>query len=259
MRNKRTYFILIIILIVFFLVMFFVFGTDNIKVGKYNTTLLVGEDTVWSYSDKKWTNITKTTSIQKLNWNKFNVYSNNEKVGEYQLWYSDKWYAFDDDNNAVTLDGDFLAYKSNHTINVKGFTEEEITDSTYVDYVLKENDLSTSSQFTSAYKTSFDFDSDGVEEDFYVISNAFPTDFEPENIFSIVFMVKDSTVYYIYNDISKNVSFNGCKPFLTSFIDVDEDDVYEFILGCGRYSVSEQVNMLYQFEEDSFKIIISNQ
>jgi len=33
-------------------------------------------------------------------------------------------------------------------------------------------------------------------EDFYLISNAFPLDFDPEKIFSIVFMVKNEKIYY---------------------------------------------------------------
>jgi hypothetical protein len=246
MRDKKTYIILLIILFVFFIVMFLIFGRENIKQNNYTTTLLVGNDTIWSYSNRNWINITKSSSISDLNWKEFVVYSNNEKVGTYQLWHDDKWYAFDSSKNAVTINGDFLAYRANHNINVVGINEEEIN-------------LSTTSLFTSSYKTSFDFDSDGVEEDFYVISNAFPTDFNPDKIFSIVFMVKDNLVYYIYNDISQNVSFNGCKPFFTSFLDIDSDNTYEFILSCGRYSISEQVNMLYKYEDNSFKIAISNQ
>ena len=106
---------------------------------------------------------------------------------------------------------------------------------------------------------SFDFDNDGKDEDFYVISNVFPLDFEPEMSFSIVFMVKDNNIYYIYNDVSKNNFTNGCKPFFTSFLDADNDGTYEFILSCGRYSISEQIDMLYKYSDDEFKILISNQ
>lgn len=259
MRNKKTYIILLLVLIVFFVVMFLIFGVNNIRQSKYDTTIIVGDNTVWTYSNNRWLDLKTRSSIEALNWKKYNLYVNNEKLGNYYLWHDDKWYAFDDDKNAVVLDGELLAYRANFPVSILKYTEENITDRTYVDYVLEENNLSLSSQFTSFYKTSVDFDSDGEAEEFYVISNAFPIDFDPEMIFSIVFMVKNDTVYYIYNDISENRSFNGCKPYFTSFLDTNNDNEYELILSCGRYSTAEAVNMLYKFEEDSFKIAISNQ
>ena len=258
MRDKKVYIILLIILVVFFLVMFFAFGVTNIRQGKQNTTILIGDDTIWSYDKKKWLSLTTRSSIEKLNWKEFQVYLDNEKFGSYYLWHDDKWYAFDSKKNAVSLDGEFLAYRANCEMKILPFQEENIVDYTYVDAVLKENDLSLSSLFTTTSKISLDFDDDGADEDFYLISNAFPLDFEPEKIFSIVFMVKNEEIYYIYNDISDNRSFNGCKPYFTSFLDADNDNNLEFILSCGGYSTSEPVHMLYEYEQDAFKIAISN-
>ena len=189
MIKNRTYIILLSCLAVFGIVMFLVFGVGNIKNGTYSSTIIVGDSTIWSYNNKKWKNISYKSSIEKLNWDTYKVYSNNKLVGNYLMYYSDKWYV----------------------------------------------------------------------EDFYLVSNAFPLDFDPEYIFSIAFMVKDKKIYYLYNDISKNTSFNGCKPYYNSFMDVNNDGVYEIILSCGKYSASEQVDMLYNYTDKGFKIIISNQ
>ena len=259
MRKKSTYVVLLIILLVFFVVMFLTFGIKNIREGKYGVTLIVGDNTIWSYNNRKWNNITSSASVQKLNWEKYKVFENNEEKGEYSLWHDDKWYAFDDEKNAINIDGNLLAYRANFNMKVYPFKEEKIDSMDYVAYVLEENNISTSSKFTTSYKVHFDFDNDGVNEDFYLVSNAFPMDFDPETIFSLVFMVKDNQIYYIYNDVSENRSFNGCKPFFTSFLDVNNDNTYEFVLSCGRYSIEEQVDMLYQFEDGAFKIIISSQ
>lgn len=261
MRDKKVYIVLLIILGVFFVSMFLIFGLSNIKSAKDSATIIVGDSTVWNYNNKKWLNLTTQKSISKLNWQKFNVYVNNEEFGQYSLWHDDKWYAFDDNKNAVMLEGSIFAYKSNFDMKIVRFEENEIDDRTYVDYVLEENNLSLSSKFTASYKTSIDFDNDGKSEEFYLISNAFPLDFDPEMIFSIVFMVKNERVYYLYNDISEHRSFNGCKPFFTSFLDVDNDKYHELILSCAGYSTSNQVDMLYKFnkDEDAFKIVISNQ
>ena len=128
------------------------------------------------------------------------------------------------------------------------------------DKVLEEKGFSLSSNFTVLNKIDFDYDEDGQEEEFYVMSNVFPIDFIPDYLFSIVFMVKNGEIYYIYDDVSKNTGYNGCKPYFTSFLDTNNDGKYEFILSCGRYSNAHKNNMLYQFNDelDSFKILISN-
>lgn len=261
MVSKKVYVVLLIIIAVFFTFMFLTFGVENVKQENYTSTIVVGNSTVWDYSNKNWVNIRATTSIEKLNWNKFLVYSNNEKLGEYSLWYDEKWYVFDDDKNPVKLDGDLLAISANFDVKVLPFNLETLNnnDMKYIYTVLQKNGLSVENEFTSLGKVRVDFDNDGVVEDFYVMSNVFPTDFNPKMLFSIVFMIKDNSIYYIYNDISENRSYNGCKPYFNSFIDTNNDNTYEFILSCGKFGSNNQVDMLYQFEENAFKIAISNQ
>ena len=203
MVNKRVYIVLFVILIVFFVIMFAVFGTKNIKEEKVSEVLIVGDSTVWKYSNKKWYNITYKSSFQQLSWKKYKVFSNNEELGTYYLWYSDKWYAFDENKEAVRVEGDLFAYSSKFDLKVKNVDMENVDDFEHVNYVLESNDISTSSKFTSIYKMDFDFDNDSNVETFYLISNAFPLDFEPEKSFSIAFMVKDNTIYYIYKDLGK--------------------------------------------------------
>lgn len=262
MINKKTYILLFIVLVVFLGVMFLAFGVNNIKKNTYDTTIIVGDSTIWTYNKKNWLNLRNKSSIAELNWKEFNIYLNNEKFGKYSLWYDDKWYAFDKNRNAVKMEGDMLAYRANFDLNVLQFSEEEITDRTYVDYVLEENNLSVDSQFSSSYKVSLDFDNDDNVEEFYLLTNVFPLDFIPDVLFSIVFMVKDGKVYYLYNGIRENRSLsNGCKPFFNTFLDADNDKTAELILSCAGYSVSGQTDMLYKFDklEDAFKIVISNQ
>ncbi len=261
MVNKKVYIVLLIIIAVFFAFMFLTYGVDNIKEQNYTSTIIVGNSTVWDYSNKNWMNIRSNASIDKLNWNKFLVYSNNEKLGEYSLWYDDKWYVFDDEKNSINIDGDLLAISANFDVKVRPAKFEQLNneDMQYIYSVLQKNNLSTDNKFTSLGKVRFDFDSDGVVENFYVMSNVFANDFTPKMIFSIVFMIKDNSIYYIYNDISENRSFNGCKPFFNSFIDINNDNKYEFILSCGKFGSNNQVDMLYEFDENAFKIAISNQ
>ena len=261
MVSKKVYIVLIVMIAVFFTFMFLTYGVDNVKENNYTSTIVVGNSSVWDYSNKNWVNIRATTSIDKLNWNKFLVYSNNEKIGEYSLWHDDMWYVFDEDRNPVKIDGDLLAISANFDVKVLPFNVETLNneDMKYVYSVLQKNNLSIENEFTSLGKIRVDFDSDGEKDNFYIMTNAFPTEFNPKMIFSIVFMIKDNSIYYIYNDISENRSFNGCKPYFNSFIDINNDNKYEFILSCGKFGSNNQVDMLYEFEENAFKIAISNQ
>ena len=258
MQSKKTYIVILGFIIIFGVVMFLALGVDNIKKNKQGTTLIIGNNTVWTYNKQRWKNISSKGQFQQFNWQEFTVFDNNEKLGNYNLWYDDKWYLFDKKKNAINYEGDLVAYQANYDIDILKFEEQEIIDTKYVDYVLEENGLDIDSQFTSNYKVSVDFDNDGQEEELYLISNAFAIDFNPNKIFSIVFMIKDDYVYYLYNDISTNNSLNGCKPFLKTILDADNDGVYEFVISCAQYSTSTETDMHYKYVDDNFKIVISN-
>lgn len=259
MVKKRTYIILIAVLIIFLIIMFLVFGSKNIKKGGYTSIFILGNSTVWKYSNNDYYNITYKSSFQKLSWNSYDIYSNNEKIGNYYLWYNDKWYVFDKEKNPINVSGDFIAIKSNYGLKLKDFSQENVTDFSYVNMVLEDNGLSEDSEFTSIYKIDFDIDSDSKSEEFYIISNAFAMDFVPEKTFNIAFTIKNNSLYYIYKDVTDNKNFNGCMPYYNAFIDFDNDGVSEFVLSCAKYSNLGQIDMLYQYKDNAFKILISNQ
>ena len=176
------------------------------------------------------------------------------------MWYDDnKWYAFNSNKTAVKMEGELIAYKANYDLKIKEFETKENNNNTYVHQVLKDNNLSTSSQMTVNNVVNFDIDADGVEEQFYVISNAFASDFYPDTIFSIVFMVKEQKIYSMYTNIEKANYGNGCKPYIRTFLDINDDDKHELILTCAKYSVQEPEDMLFQFNKEKFDLLISNQ
>ena len=258
MKNKKIYIVLIIIFVVFFVVMFSFFGIDEMKSKKQSLTVLLGHNTVWQYKANKWLNLSKNLSRYDLNWKKYHVYSNQEYVGDYLLWHDDKWYAFDDNKKAISLEGDLLAYMGNYELSFYPFSEEEIEDYSSVNEALKKYNVSLNDELTVAYHVPFDFDQDGIEEDFYIISNAFSQD-EVNTTFSLVYMIKDNQISMIYEYLDGGNSFNACKPYFTSFLDVNDDSIYEFILSCGGYSISEPIHMLYQYRDNAFKIVISSE
>ena len=86
MSNKKTYIVLITIIFVFFIIMFALFGVDNLRRERYKTTLIVGDNTVWAYQKKSWLNLTNSTLIQDLYWDKYKVYVDNEEYGDYLVY-----------------------------------------------------------------------------------------------------------------------------------------------------------------------------
>ena len=197
--------------------------------------------------------------IQELNWQPFEIFVDNERLGNYYVWKDDRWYVFDKDRNVVDIDGTFLAYRANYDLDVQAFSVDDNVDFRFANQVLTERNIPLESEFTSTSHLSFDFDSDGEEENFYLLTNAFPLDEEPEINFSLVYMVKNEQIYMLYDSVNEGSSYNNCKPFFTSILDTNHDHTYEIILSCGRYSIEEQIDMLYQFVDGSFKIVISNQ
>ena len=257
---KKRYIVILIIIVVYFAVFFLLYGRENYKQSKLKTTIIVNDSSIWQLEENSWTNITNSTSEKNaLNWEEFNIIIDNKNVGKYAIVYDEQWYLFDKNRKPYNYTGNLIAYQANYTMKVKDFTKQEITDFTTVNKVLEENNLSTNQEFTVSNYIDVDYDNDGVDERLYFISNAFPIDTNPSTIFSIVFAEKDNKIYQIYKSIEENRSFNGCKPYLSAIIDVNEDNRYEFILSCSRYSVETPIDMLYQFKDNEFKIIVSNQ
>lgn len=260
MKKKKRYVVILVVLAIYAVIMLLVMGKDLLIPSKNEAILIIGDTSVWKLKEDSWTNLTMRSSIEELNWQEYKVYLDNKEYGNYYLWQNgDKWYLFDKDKKAVAREGTFLATQANFNINVKNFKTEDIRNYYHVEKVLESNDLSTSSKLTVATQTSIDIDNDGKQETFYFVSNAFSLDYNPSKVFSLVFMVKDSKVYPMYTDIAPNQSTNGCKPYLSAVLDINQDNLYEMVISCGKYSTDKPADMLYHLTDEGFKIIISNQ
>lgn len=260
MKKKKRYIVILAALGVYVVIMLLVLGKDLLIPSKDKLTLIVGDETIWTLENDSWTNVTNSSTIASLNWKSYKVYLDNKAFGKYYLWKNDnKWYVFDKNKKAVSTDGNILAYDANYDIKVKNFSTKNIRNYYHVEKMLEKNNLSPSSKYTVATETSLDIDNDGANETFYFVSNAFSLDYNPNKIFSFVFMVKNSKIYPMYTDIAPNMTNNGCKPYLSAVIDMDKDNKYEMIISCGKYSTDKPADMLYKLTDQGFKIIISNQ
>lgn len=258
-KGYFRYIVLIVIVVLFGIGMYVIFGIDEGKERKASSILIVGDNAVFQYASRNWMRLSSQSSISNLNWQKFKTYVNNEYFGDYLVWNSDKWYLFDDDRNAVSYQGNLFAYQAEFDMRILPFSTTSITDYTYPKQVLEEHGLDPNSSYTLDNLVTFDFDGDGVLEEFYVISNVFSIDTFPEKYFSFVFMVDNEKIYMMYEDVDVNDGVNGCRPNIYTVGDFDNDSFFEIIVNCSEYSVQGSVVMLYEWDNEAFKIVISNQ
>lgn len=53
--------------------------------------------------------------------------------------------------------------------------------------------------------------------------------------------------------------YDSCKIYLQNIIDLDNDNKYELITGCGYYSNNGVINNIYTLKNKEYKLLISNQ
>lgn len=256
-KEKKVGIVIIVIVLILFFVLFFFFGgVDSFKNRKDQSIILVGNKTYWEYKDKHFTNI--TSNISSLYWKDYVVYINNEKYGVYKLWHDDKWYLYDKDRNAVTYDGNFLAISSNYDIKPVDYTLNNVSSDKYINKVLKDYNIKTDN-FTVRNKIDIDIDNDNTKDSIYLISNVLPIDKYEKYRFSIVFMVKNDIIYTVFSDVQNESNARGCKPYIDAFIDVDNDKKLEIIMSCGGRVTSQTKDYLFDFKDNKFTNLISNQ
>ena len=168
-KGRLKYIIIIVIIVVYGIGMYLVFGVDESRERRATTTLLIGDETVLNYTSRQWLNVTSQELLSSINWQDFNVYIDNEYFGNYLVWRDDRWYLFNQNREAVSYQGnDFFAYKAGFEMDVLPFQTTQITDFSYVNQVLENHGLASNPSYTLTEFSSFDFDKDGVNEDFYI-------------------------------------------------------------------------------------------
>lgn len=250
--NKRYIYVIIGLIISFFL-FFFIYGINSIKNYRNDETLILSDDVAFRKYKGKWG---KINSHKNLNWKKYHIYINNEYFDDQYLYYNEKWYIFKKDKTAIPYNGDILAFNSDY--KVINFNTTNINFDKYIKKVLNDNKANNYG-IDSSYYSDLDLDSDGILERIYVISNRFSKELDSGMFFSYIFLVKDGKITYIYKDSSiDNNSYEGCKPYISNIIDIDNDNKYEIVIACSYYSDEGTNYKLYKYHKGKFNLLVSN-
>lgn len=256
-KSNKKYVLLLFILIIFFIVMFFMYGINKKKtVGSF----VVNKNEMFSFSEGTWKVIRTADDLKKFNWEKFNVYADNELLGKKMLWYDDNdgWYLFDSNRNSYNYAGNLFAYNTTYDFQYLNIVSSDIDTLSYAKTLMKKNNVNVNTSYTNANLYEVDFDNDGVQEKFYTITNAFDIDNNPSKYFSFVFMVKNEKIYVLYNAVAKFSTYDGCIPYINAIGDFDNDKNREILIGCNKYSIQTPITMLYKYDKREFKLILSN-
>lgn len=259
-KTRKRYLKIIFVFLIIGTICFFLFGLNSFKSQLEKNVIIIDNDATFKRKNNKWYSLTSSTDLKSYNWTKFSVFENNKYLGKYYLVNSGEWYLFDSDKNAKNYNGNLLALGGNTNYQVLDYELVDSTDNSYINQVLEDNNVDVNSSLTSNYQIDFDIDNDGTKESLYVISNRFPLDPVTSNkYFGFVFLVKNNKIINLYEDVTMtDDSYSGCKPYITSILDVDNDKKYEVILSCAYYSNSGNKHKLYKFNDDEFNLLVSN-
>lgn len=257
-KDKKVAIFILIFLIVGASIFFLTIGIDLLNKSSENI-IIIGNSGGFKKVNSRWVHINTKNELKSLGGNKFNVYVDNSYFGNYNLLYDDKWYLFKNDDTPVNYNGNMLALSGSIKYKVANFTTHDIEDKTYVNRVLRENNISEDSILTYSYYTDIDLNNDGVLERIYTISNKFPYEDVGNLSFSYIFMLKNDKIIYLYKNKEEiDDVYSGCNPYISNLIDIDEDNKLEVIIGCSYYSVEGTKYNLYKFNDYMFKSLVSN-
>lgn len=254
MKNKKTIIIIVSIIVVYLFLAIILFGWTNFLDKFQKSYVMLNPDTKWQLKNGKWSDI---TNDKVYNWKKFDVYVDNQLLGNYNLLYNKKWYLFDNNRKSVKYEGNMIAIKGNKKYKVIDFKEEDFdnTDKIILKDILEKENIDYPKEFTYAKKISLDLDGDNNIETIYTISNAFTNDTLVNYKFSIVF-IKDDNIQILYkNKETLERQYYLCVPKVKAIIDFNLDSKYEIITECNYFNLLGTCNSLYQKKDGLYKIM----
>lgn len=258
MKNKQRYISVIIIIIIISIVFLLTIGLKLINNEKVSDLIALDNNVVFKNTKGKWKVITEDTELKEYNWNSLYTFVDNVYLGKYNIYYNEELYLFDNNRNPINYNGSLIAF-SNKEYKLIDFKTNSITNDKYINEVLNKNDL-TNKKLTSSYYINIDIDNDDEKEQLYVVSNKFPIDIVNDNkYFSFVFLVDNEKIKMIYKKIEKTEdSYSGCKPYIKSILDVNNDNKYEVIINCAEYSTNKIHSTIYKYKNNQFENVVSS-
>lgn len=145
-----------------------------------------------------------------------------------------------------------IAYSKGLNIKLADFYTQRL-DEEEVNKILKEHNISKNSDINVANKVSFDYNSDGINETIYFVSNLFDQT-EYNKAFSFAYYVKDGEIIYLVEQVEDyENAYDLCIPYIDAIADFNSDNNYNLILGCEYFSEIPNKHEFYKLQDNIFK------
>lgn len=219
--------------------------------------ILLSPNNILHYNGS-WESISNPNSVKDR---LFATYVDNSYVGKYYFTFNDKWYFYDEENEFYNyeVESDIVAINGTKPYTVVPFTKEDLNTEDYetVSNFLIASNITISSIYNiTAYKAIVDYDKDSVNENVYIVSNAFSADITSNKAFGYIFVYDDGEFKTMYSNVeSSNDIYNICMPSIQGIIDIDVDGNYEFITNCEYFSENGRCKSIYQYKNGKFEAV----
>ncbi len=251
MSNKKKILIVISILAIYLIIMIALFGVDQVKNKWYYVDILMEPYTYWHYENGYWKNEEKNPD--SMLGKSYKVYGDHKFLYDGILQYNfEKWYAFDQNNQPLTLKDNFFAYRGNMNIEVLDFEIQEMSNSEKIEAkgLLKEQDIQFEPVYTKQNKIELDLNNDGKKETIYIISNTLGTE-DQETYFSIAYIKENGKKEILINDISKDM-YSVAALNIKEIIDINKDKKYELIFEKIYFDQIGTCHTLFEYEKNMY-------
>lgn len=259
-KGSRKYIILFLLLVLYVVLYFFVLSPKEKENGdlKNYFNVIVGNDANFLLQDKTWKLVYKSEWASS-NWKKFQIYEDNDYLGDYYLLYTGVWNLKNSNKSNTSLTfNEKVAIRGDLDYQIKKFQQIENTEKdSFVRQVLREHSINEDSSLTVFQTIPIDLDKDGELEKIYIISNSFIDTESPDQIFNFIFSVDDGTISMIYQEVFSSTSLSDtCKPFISNIFEIG--NATYFLVNCAKYSDLGKDVTLYRYNSNKFTKIISN-
>lgn len=184
---------------------------------------------------------------------KYDIYSNNNYLGNFYLDYSQGLFMYDKEKNRINSDYEIFAVSDKSKIKIISLeleNKDTISSSYVIDYVNYKGLITNSSNYLYS-SFDYDLDKDGEIETIVSVSNYI--DLNSTNFFSAVYVIDDGKFYDIKFNSSPNISELEIMN-LNKIFDVFNDGKVEFIIDKFFYSKPMlHCEDLYQFDHKTSK------
>lgn len=249
MGKKKDYIILYTLLGIYLIVTLCFYGYQEFlkfREKQKNTYLIFGNSIKFQYENGEWTDIEDEKKYNLIN---YDIYIDNVKLGNYKLQdFKSKWYLFDDNRNSIQYNGILLAVNTKRNFSTVDYEIKRIdkNDEIILNNILQKHQINKY-KLNVNQKVTLDFDSDGVKETLYAISNAFIQD--EQKSFALLFIIDDNETI-ILKQVYKDSGMKDEIPLMKiiNIIDIDDDKKYEIIVDESYFNNIRPCSSMYQYD-----------